>query len=755
MQIFTKKEQSNLSTNQLFTDMRSKNNFSRVAVGLAIIFFCTILAWVGCKKEKGDETTIELESVEFLSENLPENNRMEEGESQKFYVQILPESMDTAAVYWNSSNKNVASVDSKGRVYALREGTTTISATVLDKTIEVQIEVIKVQIKSIYLPDTFKIRYNQTDSLPIGLNPDVASFCSIDLTSENAEIATITQKEEDCSFQVTGAKAGTARIVASFKNIDGEKIKKECIVEVWKKAINAFNLDKTTMNMFPDKTADLTATLDIAESDYTINSLWDEAIIKSSDTNIATITKKEKKDGSIVFSINSKEEGTATITITLGGVTETCTVTVKQTYPSSISIWVKNEYNNEIHNATLTKEDTVNIFFSPGNLTDLYGLELSNVIWSSSNSSVAKINSISTNADGNLYCNVVGLADGTATITATLNRGKSQALTATFEIVVDNSLKSITLSNDKIEDSSKSGIIGTLSIRRGETEKITYTINPTKADVSNLSLNFESIPTTDELKTYGSAYGVIDYTINKPANTITITGRNVGECKIALSCGTYTTDVLLIKVYDDSFVDFGLPSGALWGANALHLYKSCYQVVQSLGLESGETYSFKCTYNDDPVTKGYQYKFRNTCTPSFSDFMEILSNTYCKVYGSISFDSSTEYYAIYKKGDKEKYVLLKGPFNMNSQFGTISPMYFSSDIIYTITNSKSGSDEYIDYKYIQYYAKITNSGQFGVGGIHTIKYETKRKLKGQEDFHPYMNSTSSEYGYYWPIKKSE
>lgn len=281
--------------------MRSKNNFSRVAVGLAIIFFCTILAWVGCKKEKGDETTIELESVEFLSENLPENNRMEEGESQKFYVQILPESMDTAAVYWNSSNKNVASVDSKGRVYALREGATTISATVLDKTIEVQIEVIKVQIKSIYLPDTFKIRYNQTDSLPIGLNPDVASFCSIDLASENTEIATITQKEEDCSFQVTGAKAGTARIVASFKNIDGEKIKKECIVEVWKKAINAFNLDKTTMNMFPDKTADLTATLDIAESDYTINSLWDEAIIKSSDTNIATITKKEKKDGSIVF----------------------------------------------------------------------------------------------------------------------------------------------------------------------------------------------------------------------------------------------------------------------------------------------------------------------------------------------------------------------------------------------------------------------------------------------------------------------
>ncbi len=724
--------------------MRSNYNFSRVTISLAIIFFCAILAWVGCKKEKSDDT-IELESVEFISEDLPENNRMEEGQSKKFYVQILPESLDTAAVYWNSSNKTIASVDSKGRVYALREGTTTISATVLGKTVEVQIEVIKVQIKSIYLPDTFKIRYNQTDSLPIGLNPEVASFCSINLASENAEVAKITQKEEDCSFQVTGVEAGTSCIVASFKNVDGEKIEKKCIVEVYKKAINAFNLDKETMNMFPNKTAELTATLDLAESDYTINSLWDEAIIKSSDTNIATITKGEKRDGSIVFSINSKEEGTATLTITLGGITKTCTVTVKQTYPSAISLWVLNEYGNEIHKATLTKEETINIFFSPNNLTDLYGIEFSNVIWSSSNSSIAKINSVATNAAGTPYCNVVGLADGTATITATLNRGNLQALTATFEIVVDNSLKSIELSNDKIEASSESGIIGTLSIRRGETEKITYTVTPTKADVSNLSLNFESIPTADELKTYGSAYGVIDYTFNKPTNTITVTGRNVGECKITLSCGTYTTNTLIIKVYDDSFVDFGLPSGALWGANALHLYKSCYQI--SVSLEDGEKYSFKCA-NDDPVVRGYiNTKYSDLlCTPSFSDFSEIISNTYCKAYGSISFDKSEEYFAIYKKGDKEKYVLMKGP----------QVKYFSSDCIYVYTYRKSESGtEYKDYTYYQYYAKITDSGQLGNGGTHTIKYDTYFKPSGWGAFKEYTSGTSGELGYYWPIKKSK
>ena len=727
--------------------MRSNNNFSRVTISLAIIFFCAILTWVGCKKEKGDDT-IELESVEFLSEDLPENNRMEEGESKKFYVQILPESLDTATVYWNSSNKTIASVDSKGRVYALREGTTTISATVLGKTVEVQIEVIKVQIKSIYLPDTFKIRYNQTDSLPIGLNPEVASFCSINLASENAEVAKITQKEEDCSFQVTGVEAGTSCIVASFKNVDGEKIEKKCIVEVYKKAINAFNLDKETINMFPNKTAVLTATLDLTESDYTINSLWDEAIIKSSDTNIATITKGEKKDGSIVFSINSKEEGTATITITLGGITKTCTVTVKQTYPSSISLWVLNEYNNQIHKATLTKEETINIFFSPKNLTDLYGIEFSNVIWSSSNSSIAKINSVATNDAGTPYCNVVGLADGTATITATLNRGNLQALTATFEIVVDNSLKSIELSNDKIEASSKSGIIGTLSIRRGETEKITYTVTPTLADVSNLSLNFESIPTTDELKTYGSAYGVIDYTFNKPTNTITVTGRNVGECKITLSCGTYTTNTLIIKVYDDSLVDFGLPSGALWGANALHLYKSCYQTLDySLYLEDGESYSFKCA-NYDPVVRGYiNTKYDGLlCTPSFSDFSEIVSNTYCKAYGSISFDSNDEYFAIYKKGDKEKYILMKD-----------GKMYFTSDC-YAYTTTKEGETcDYRYYNYYQYYAKITSSKELGIGGTHTIEWNTYIKVKseGWTGFQKQGSGTSGEYGYYWPIKKSE
>lgn len=724
--------------------MRSNYNFSRVTISLAIIFFCAILTWVGCKKEKGDDT-IELESVEFLSEDLPENNRMEEGESKKFYVQILPESLDTATIYWNSSNKTIASVDSKGRVYALREGTTTISATVLGKTIEVQIDVIKVQIKSIYLPDTFKIRYNQTDSLPIGLNPEVASFCSINLASENAEVAKITQKEEDCSFQVTGVEAGTSCIVASFKNVDGEKIEKKCIVEVYKKAINAFNLDKETMNMFPNKTAELTATLDLAESDYTINSLWDEAIIKSSDTNIATITKGEKKDGSIVFSINSKEEGTATITIKLGGITKTCTVTVKQTYPSSISLWVLNEYNKQIHEATLTKEETINIFFSPNNLTDLYGIEFSNVIWSSSNSSIAKINSVATNDAGTPYCNVVGLADGTATITATLNRGNLQALTATFEIVVDNSLKSIELSNDKIEASSKSGIIGTLSIRRGETEKITYTVTPTKADVSNLSLNFESIPTTDELKTYGSAYGVIDYTFNKPTNTITVTGRNVGECKITLSCGTYTTNTLIIKVYDDSFVDFGLPSGALWGANALHLYKSCYQLTYFKCFEEdidSKSFSFKCA-NDDPVVRGYintQYSSL-LCTPSSSDFSEIVSNTYCKAYGSISFDSGKEYFAIYKKGDKEKYVLLEGT----------NVKYFTSDYIYTYkTDSDSKS-----YSYTQYYATIKNGGILANFGTYEIASQYAYKPDGWTTFLYYDVHTSGEYGYYWPIKKSK
>ena len=199
--------------------------------------------------------------------------------------------------------------------------------------------------------------------------------------------------------KVTALKAGTATITVTTE--DGGKTA-TCEVKVVAKtvAVTSVSLDKTSVELSEGDETSLTATVN-PDNATNKNVTW-----KSSDSSVALVS-----DGKVT----ALKAGTATITVSTedGGKTATCEVKVvaKTIAVTSISLDKTSVELTEGDETTLTA--TVN----PDNATN------KNVIWKSSNSSVATVSG----------GKVTALKAGTATITVTTEDGGK---TATCDIKV-------------------------------------------------------------------------------------------------------------------------------------------------------------------------------------------------------------------------------------------------------------------------------------------------------------------------------
>ena len=224
-----------------------------------------------------------------------------------------PSSANDKSVAWTTSNKKVATVDSKGVVKGIAKGTATITATARDGSkvkatckITVKQPVTKITLNK----KSASILRNKTITLKAAAGPSSANDKTVTWTTSNKKVATVNSKGV-----VKGIAKGTATITATAK--DGSKVKAVCKITV-KQPVTKLTINKTKLTVKKGKTATLKVT--VAPSSANDKSLkW-----TTSNKNIATVTQK-----GVVKGIKT---GTVTITAAArdgSGKKVTCKITVQ------------------------------------------------------------------------------------------------------------------------------------------------------------------------------------------------------------------------------------------------------------------------------------------------------------------------------------------------------------------------------------------------------------------------------------------
>ena len=410
-----------------------------------------------------------------------------EGESLTLTATITPNNATNKNVSWKSSNTSVATV-SNGKITAQKAGTATITVTTEDggKTATCKVTV-NAKVAGVSLDKTeVELTEGDTYTLVATINPSNAINKNVSWKSSNTSVATVS------NGKVTALKAGAAIITVTTE--EGGKTA-TCNVTVNEKIypVENVSLDKTSAILFEGETLTLSATITPGNATNK-NVTW-----KSSDTSVAMVA-----DGKVT----ALKAGTTTITVTTedGNKTATCDVMVNAKV-TSVSL--------DKTEVELTEGDThiLTATINPDNATN------KNVIWSSSNASVATV------SNGK----VTAVKAGTATITVTTEDGGK---TATCRVMV----------NEKIYPVDGLSLNKSIAVLyKGETLTLTATITPSNATNKNViwSSNNTSVATV--------ANGVVT-ALNAGTAIITATTEDGGKtatCEIIVK--TKVTGVSLDK----------------------------------------------------------------------------------------------------------------------------------------------------------------------------------------------------------------
>ncbi len=143
------------------------------------------------------------------------------GTTEQLEATVLPANATNKAVTWSSNNKAIATVDSKGKITAVKAGKATITVKTKDggKTAKCIVTVTKKKIKVTGVtltPETLSLEEQQSKELTATVAPANATNKAVTWSSSNKAIATV-----DANGKVTAVKAGKATITVRTK--DGGK----------------------------------------------------------------------------------------------------------------------------------------------------------------------------------------------------------------------------------------------------------------------------------------------------------------------------------------------------------------------------------------------------------------------------------------------------------------------------------------------------------------------------------------------------
>ena len=304
----------------------------------------------------------------------------------------LSATVDDAAtdktITWSSSDDTVASVDGTGKVTANKTGTATITVTATngtedtadDKTDTITITVTNPANGITLNKSTLTLTKGGNETLTATVDPTDADG-TVEWSSNKTSVATV-----DNNGKITAVDGGTATITATI----GSK-SATCVVTV-NVPVSGVAINSAPTELTEGDTGTLTAT--VSPDNATNKAVtW-----SSSNTSVLSINET-------TGAYEANAEGTATITATAGGKTDTCTITVK---PSTIAVTGITIDNAPTEALFVNTKGTLTATVSPDNATD------KTVTWSSSDPDYVSINATTGEYE------VKGTKGyGSATITAT------------------------------------------------------------------------------------------------------------------------------------------------------------------------------------------------------------------------------------------------------------------------------------------------------------------------------------------------
>ncbi len=324
------------------------------------------------------------------------------GKSFTLKVKSVQPQNASKKVTYKSSNKNVASVNTKGKVTAKSIGNATITVTSkTNKKAKAKCKITVAQgVTDIQTASTLVMQKKKSVKLHFGITPDNASKKEVKFSSNKKSVAAVTKKGV-----ITAKKAGTAKI--TLKSADGCKQKTVTVkVKNKLKAAEKVTLSKNSLSLEKGKSEQLTATISPDNAGQKVV-YW-----ISSNTDVATVDKNGK--------VTASGMGSATITAYAAdhsGKKAVCTVNVASEADSTVAVTSVTVVPAALALKTGETSAPLKAVITPENATNKA------VAWSSSNEGVASVS-----ANGA----VTAKTAGTATITAkTADGGKTASCLVT------------------------------------------------------------------------------------------------------------------------------------------------------------------------------------------------------------------------------------------------------------------------------------------------------------------------------------
>lgn len=171
---------------------------------------------------------------------------------------------------------------------------------------------------SISLPATAEVAINEQATLSVTFEPSNANKKVLDWSSSDNEVASITS-----SGRITGLKEGKTTITCSALKEDGTYAEASCEVTVKTIAVTGVSLNKSSAEVAPGKTVQLSATVSPTNASNK-NISW-----STSDASVATVSN----NGLVTVNSDAVANQTAKITVKTedGNKTAACTITVIET----------------------------------------------------------------------------------------------------------------------------------------------------------------------------------------------------------------------------------------------------------------------------------------------------------------------------------------------------------------------------------------------------------------------------------------
>lgn len=337
---------------------------------------------------------------------------------------------DSVAATWTSSNTSVATVSKTGLVTALKDGSTTIKATVGNVSSTYDIAVKEVKLTGIKMEEKALIHKGDTKALTVECTPtDTTDDKTVAWSSSDSTVASV-----DNNGIVTAVKPGSAVITAKVGNYQAT-----CAVTV-DAPLKEIVPEKAIIDMVKKQTANIAYS--VVPADTTDSK---DVTFTSSDETVATVNSDGK--------VTAKKAGKATVTITgANGIKATVTVNVSEIPVNEVVLSAQ----DEIIEAGAKKAITATL--KPENNTD----DNQGVTWTTSDEKIAKV--IVDNENSH-KATIEGVAAGSAVITATAANGTKAECT----VKVPKHITSITLP-------------GAVELTRGTSTTLNVTITPADTD---------------------------------------------------------------------------------------------------------------------------------------------------------------------------------------------------------------------------------------------------------------------------------